>query len=365
MDSKVFKKERIVCIDRFSNFGKSFCEEYSESYIWESGTKVYINPQSSKTLNNCELEDIIEDKILSFIEKENYENKIFFEKFNVYENISFDEVFEKRHWGYIRTGIIANDKGIYNISKPIFAEESLDELLHEFVAMNKVINKPYRISPYNITEETIFHFRPQAAAYIAHEVMGHCFEKDYYEMFTSNLFNVNTDFILGCSYSFKEINKHKRFTFRGIDDRGVVQNEEKVILNNGKIENLITGNRINDKDGTFKERMSCTYLEGEKSADRKEETYIDVYSISSGFVDYMNNKVILLINLAELVEGDEVDRLSLLPIEIPLRNVFRNIVHVGNNVKIYQNFCNKDRQVIDVFSGAPTIIMKGFSLLRG
>lgn len=359
-----FKKNYLMKQKRFTNYSEVNQLELAYSYVF-LGKKEYINPDKiNENLMKSEVSLMIENKIIEFL-KEN-ENKIFFEKYNVYENVVVNMQTDERYWGYIRAGIISEDNNIYNISKPISCMEDLERLFFELCIMEKVLKRPCMVMPCNVTEKTVFYFEPQASAYIAHEVMGHCFEQDYYNMFTKNIFRQGSVIDSDCKFSFLECNQYKNNFFKRIDDIGDKVESNKMILHNGKIENLISSKRINDKDGSFRERMSCTVLKG-KDDDYvfpKKEKYIHVYSIFSGFVNFEENKIVLLVNLAENVNGDMVERISMLPIQMPLESMFNGLIGMENNVNIYHNFCNKNSQVIDVFSGAPSIVMNGFSLLH-
>lgn len=362
-----YERHNVLYVDRVTNYEQRHIQQVANSFKFVNDKKIYINSQilnkNTKELSKAnDLSGVFDNYLQNYGDK----NKFFCENCSIDERVIVDGRVDDRKWEYVRVGVIADDKSIYTLSKPILRKGEMERLFKEFDLIYRIASKPCHAFTDKMAENMLIYFEPSAAAYIAHEVMGHCFEKDYYEMFTRKIWGKKEEIACNCKYSFYEVNKIGDYILKSMDDRGESQEEYRFILDNGIAQNLISAQRRRDKDGIFQDRMSGTIL---KSKDENycfdpREEYIHVYSISSGFVDFMNSKMVVVADLVEEVSGDKHNRIRPLVLEMPLRKMFENIVGMGDKVEVYQNYCIKDGQIIDVYSGAPYLVMKGFSLMQ-
>lgn len=352
-----YQKNHCLILERHSNFKPSKRLEVNKCYKLEKGHITYMNPLSH-VIKNSELSEKIQDTIDINL----YNEKVFAESFHIFEDVDINGKKDNREWAYVRAGIIKDDNSQLTVSKTVTNENDLNEIFHELDEMFEVTRLDYD-EKNNIDEETIFMFKPQASAVIANEILGHTLEEDNYNRFTKKMGEYAKGIHSNKEIVFKEFNNYKGFNLRKIDDEGHKVQDEKIIIEDGDIKNVISSKEINDEDGKMTSRMRGTILTGKNSINKNFKNCIKVYNISESNVDFESQKVEFTIELAEKIDGENKHQLPKFTIKIDIAKVLDGIIDIGNDVSIYQNYSVKKDQIIDVFSGAPTMVMKGFSLV--
>jgi hypothetical protein len=353
-----YRKNQFLTVERYSNFKPSRKIELKKCYMFSHGDFTYLDPMAHEKNDSS-----ITEKIHDSVDANLYNEKVFCESYHVFQDVDVDGVTDNREWAYVRAGIVKDNNATLTLSKTVVDEEDLADLFTELGEMNEVSKLQYDDRNY-IDEDTIIVFKPQASAYIAHEILGHSLEEDYYNKFIKNIGGYNTGINRRKDFVFKEFNNYKGFNLRKIDDVGQRVQDEKIIIENGCIKNVITSKEINDSDGEMLPRVRGTLLTGKGSISDDYANCIKVHSISGGYVDFQNNKVNLTLELSERINHEEKLRMPRVTIQIDLDNIFDGLIAIGDDVSVYQNYSVKGDQIIDVFTGAPTMIMKGFQLSK-
>lgn len=353
-----YRKNQFLTVERYSNFKPSRKIELKKCYMFSHGDFTYLDP----TVHERE-ESAITEKLHDSVDSNLYNEKVFCDSYHVFQDVDVNGITDNREWAYVRAGIVKDNNATLTLSKTVVDEEDLNDLFTELGEMNEVSKLEYDDRNY-IDENTIFVFKPQASAYIAHEIIGHSLEEDYYNRFIKGIGGYNLGKNKGKDIVFKEFNNYRGFNLRKIDDVGQEVQDEKIIIENGRVKNVITSKEINDSDGEMLPRVRGTLLTGKDSISEDYASCVKVHSISGGFVDFTNNKVNLTLELSERINDDTKLRMPRVTIQIDLENVFDSLIAVGDDVSVYQNYSVKGDQIIDVFTGAPTMIMKGFQLSK-
>ena len=357
MRRMVYKKDQSIIVDKYSNFSNRSTIKKHKSYIRKNADVIYCNPKKTMEYD----EDCMFDKYISERLYEFDKLKVFCEKYEVHQSVHVNNKRDDRAWRYARVGFIDRDKTMLYLSKPFFSHEDINQMFDELYGMVEILSRPFvSYSNDSIDEDTYFVFKPQGAAYIAHEIFGHSMENDYYNLFTRNMLDEYKTKPLLDNIVFKEINYYKSFNLKSMDDSGEEVPKDKLIIKDGKIIDTISSMMINDRDGSVGPRMSGTILYSNSNRHFFPDTYVNIYNVSSGFVDFVNKKVILYVELATYVKDEKELRLPKCCLQMDWAKFFEGFVDVRDDVNIYQNYCVKNGQVIDVFSGAPTVVMRGF-----
>lgn len=354
-----YSKDQTVIIDSYTNYSTNKHREKYISFVVDGKKRYFTNPYYTNKNGNNELADVIENII-----SKHMPNKTFCELFNVNQNIRIDEKTDDRRWKYARVGSIGNDNTIIYFSKPIIEVEDINKLFLELDDACSILRKKSltTLEEYNIDENTVYMFSTQASAYIAHEILGHSLEEDYYNKYTKAMIKNEGDNFNNKNIVFTEINSIESYNLRSIDDCGTDVLTEKKLYEDGKVKDTISAKMYGDKDSIRIPRMAGTVLSGNYKIHYYPEQYINVQNISSGYIDFINKKIVLIIELSTLVTGKSILRLPKNMLELDWKDFFKSILDIRDDITIYQNFCIKNGQIADVFSGAPTMLMKGFKI---
>lgn len=354
-----YRKDQTVIFDRYTNYSTSKHGEKYKSFVVDGNKRYYTNPKLLDKSNNDELADAVK-KIISKYKQ----NKTFCEIFSVKQNVRIDEKTDYRTWKYARVGSIAYDKTVIYYSKPILDIEDIGNLFLELDGACSAFTKEYvtSLEAVNVDANDVYIFSPQASAYIAHEILGHCLEEDYYNQYTNAMIKNAGDSFKNENILFKEINSIESYNLRKIDDYGTNVLTEQTLYEDGIVKGTISSKMYGDKDSIRIPRMAGTILSGNYKKHYYPERYIKVHNISSGYIDFINKKIVLIIELSTFVKGRNVVRIPKNMLELDWNDFFDAILDMRDDINIYQNFCVKNGQIADVFSGAPTMLMKGFRI---
>lgn len=310
----------------------------------------------------------IEQHIKKDIERYAEKNVKFYieESFSVEKNIFNNTNKDLRNWNYYKAGFVLENRKIHSVAKPI-------RVISDYISLVNEVDTLYEISQKNretmvvseLGNDNIIFFEPRAAAYIVHEIFGHCFEHDYYEMFFCNLFS-NTRRLTQTYFEIYEDNKYNGFNIKTYDDEGRKLPDVCSLVAEGLVQGTIDYFKKNDLNGMNQYRMGCTIMKANKIVPQIQlpNEYIHVHNIISGFVDFSSMNVVLIADLAEINKNDEIVYSGPITITSGIKQVFENILWIGDDLNIYQNYCAKGGHIIEVFSGAPTVTIEGFKVVR-
>lgn len=350
---------------------KEECDVSVTSTFLEDGKKEYLQVPLELIKRCSQIASLphicgTEKKITGWLnEKKISSNRFFSECWSVIEVPAIKQKeYYTRILNYIKVGFILPSREIFCISKPLVSLSTVDSIFEEVLELyNKAVLPTSNVNMVAGNKFSIV-FMPQPAAYITHEVFGHCFEKDYYECFFQHKHPK------GSKYANELVNIDEYSQWRGSfekkqDDVGNILPDRVSIINKGYVENTINGYYENDKTGQLMNRMCCTVLTGSecKTVIPRMEKYIKIYSVSNAFVNFKTEEVFIIANLAEIVIGDTRRYCHNLLLKANIAILANDICWISDNVSIYQNYCIKDGSVIEVLAGAPSIMIDNIDIL--
>ena len=242
----------------------------------------------------------------------------------------------------------------------------------------KIINKTKKTTVSKLKFDAVpVVFSSKAAGYFMHEILGHSLESDFFSNYKNNFNNLKISNKLTVIDSIKGI--ENIVGLNKYDDQG--ENIKPLtVIKQGKICNIFSINKQDSLDGllygfarreSYKTnvmpRMRCTIT---KPFDNiNEENIISKYNKAVYFnkayiggVNPQTGKYNLMGDGFLIKNGEKECFISNLKIYGNLLNDLSSFEYIGNDLKIFANYCSKFGQTVRVATGSPTISLKNLSL---
>ena len=314
------------------------------------------------------------------LQKSNIDFSAFIKLYN--EKIIMNDLKEDiRSYGFCKIVIRDCLNNIYMDEIPILDSslDGLEPILLKSIKLNveNVINIHNKeVSKINLNYVSVV-FSQKAAGYFIHEILGHSLESDFFSYYKNNFDNLKIsdkltviDSIEGCE-NILGLNKY--------DDVGELI-KPLTIIDKGKLCNIFCIDKKDSFDGklygcsrreSYKcstmPRMRCTFVKPFDDIDK--EKIISKYDFAvyfnnayTGGVNPQTGKYNVVGNGFLLKNGEKYGFIDNLKLQGNLLSDLNSFEYIGNDLKIFGNYCNKLGQTVRVGVGGPTISLTNLSV---
>lgn len=220
-------------------------------------------------------------------------------------------------------------------------------------------------------------FSQMAAGYFIHEILGHSLESDFFSYYKNNFDGLKISSKLTVIDSIKGF--ENIIGLNKYDDVGEVI-KPLIVVNKGSLCNIFSIKKEDSLDGILygfarrefykfdvMPRMRCTFIKpfddiNEEKIIYKYNTAIYFNKAYMGGVNPQNGDYNVIGNGFLLRNGEKCEFIENLKLHGNLLNDLNSFEYIGNDLKIFGNFCSKLGQTVRVAVGSPTISLGGLSV---
>lgn len=312
--------------------------------------------------------------------KSNIDFSVFIKLYN--EKIIINDLKEDtRSYGFCKIVIKDCLNNIYMDEIPIL-NSSLDSLkpaLLQSIKLNveNVINiRNKEVNKIDLDSVPVV-FSQKAAGYFIHEILGHSLEADFFSYYKNNFDNLKISdklTVIDSIEGYENILGLNKY-----DDAGELI-KPLTIIDKGKLCNIFCIDKKDSFDGklygcsrreSYKcntmPRMRCTFIKPFDNIDK--EKIISKYDFGvyfnnayTGGVNPQTGEYNVVGNGFLLKDGEKYGFIDNLKLQGNLLNDLNSFEYIGNDLKIFGNYCSKLGQTVRVGVGGPTISLTNLSV---
>ena len=238
---------------------------------------------------------------------------------------------------------------IYNKKKECI--DHIENILKTFNDFNKL-----KVIKFNKCNKKIVLLKEQAAATLSHEILGHIFEIDNYNLFKYYNYLNN---ISRLNLTIKDMPNIKgSFGYYKYDDMGI-KSQDIIIFDKGKFTGDIIGGKSNQTNVTnalrrqslqFRclPRMSNLFVNTENNY-FSQKSFIEITKFNKCYIHHKKGIVELNVSLAVLKEDGQIASiLTPFKLNIPIKNIYDIIVGENNpKAQLRPLLCQKQNQIVN------------------
>lgn len=243
-------------------------------------------------------------------------------------------------------------------------QNTYDDLMNQFREPNSM-----RTLPPEKLEGIVYILSPQAAAFFTHEVIGHIFEQDNWEL-TNNKIHPGQTVLPSCCNIVDDPLKSSYFKYGDYDDAGN-KTRRSTIIKSGCFNECITLCRSAEYSQVPMPRMSniCLLSNPNGRSFSKMctayERYIVIEEISNGGLIPETGDFFVSCTKQYFVDSSG-EKHNIFPTTYigTVKELNKSIIEIGNDMMNFMGVCSKNRQNIFVSNSAPSIVASGLTVMK-